>query len=141
MRAAALAKAAEKKGRALTAEETAELDKKMAEAKKMVEAVKKGSKTALTIEFKNESKLVMKADMKISEEALKAAGIGWMKRKALKAALALAPSSQKATYVVEGDLVIIDDGEEQDTLQLSADGKRLSGKFDKKTRFTLTRTK
>ena len=79
--------------------------------------------------------------MKISDDAMKAAGIGWLKRKAMKAALAVAPSSNKATYVMKGDLIILDDGEEKDTLRLSSDGKFLYGKFEKDVNFKLTRTK
>ena len=47
----------------------------------------------------------------------------------------------KATYVVKGDLIILNDGEEKDTLRLSSDGKYLSGKFEKDINFKLTRTK
>lgn len=141
IRTAALSKAEEKKGRKLTDKEIAEVDEQVEQATKMMEALKKGMKTAITVEFKNQNKLVMKADLKISEDVLKSAGISWMKRKALKAALAVAPSSQKGTYVVQDNLVITDDGHEKDTMQLSADGKQLSGKFDKKTKFILTRTK
>ena len=101
----------------------------------------KGMTTAITVEFKTEKNAVMKADVKISDDAMKAAGIGWLKRKAMKAALAVAPSSSKATYVVKGDLIILDDGEEKDTLRLSSDGKFLSGKFEKDVNFKLTRTK
>lgn len=101
----------------------------------------KGMTTAITVEFKTAKDAVMKADIKISEDALKAAGIGWLKRKALKAALAVAPSSDKVTYVVKGDLIIVDDGEEKDTLRLSSDGRYLYGKFEKDVNFKLTRTR
>ena len=76
--------------------------------------------------------------MKIDDEALKAAGVGWVKRKALKAALALAPESSKEPYVVKGNSVIIGKGKDQETFTLSADGKYLTGKADDKN-VTLTR--
>lgn len=136
-----ITKAEKEKGRKLTAEELKELDEKMAEAQAMAKAVKEGMKTEVTVEFKNDKDMVLKADMSISEDALKAAGVSWAKRKLIKAALAVAPTTQKAKYVVKGNLVIMDDGEEKDTLQLSADGKYLSGKMDEKTKFRLTRTK
>ena len=148
IRIAGYAKAKEKTGRELTAEEKAEVDKEVKEAEAKMIAIKKGMKTAITVEFKTEEKAVMKIDMSISEDAMKAAGIGWAKRKAMKAALALAPSSMKATYQVKDNLVIMKDSDgELDTLRLSADGKKLSGILEeggegkKPTKFTLTRTK
>ena len=79
---------------------------------------------------------------KLAEEAMKAAGIGWLKRKAMKAALAVAPSSEKGTYVVKGQQVIMTDSNgEKDTLMLSQDGQYLSGKMDKDTPFKLKRKK
>ena len=147
LRIRAYAKDKEKKGRELTAEEKAEVEKKVQEAQAMMIAIKKGMKTAVTVDFKTENKAVMKMDMSISDDALKAAGVGWLKRKALKAALALAPSTEKATYEVKGNLVIMKDSDgELDTLHLSPDGKKLSGIMEeggmgkKPTKFTLTRT-
>ena len=144
----AYAKAKKEKGRELTAEEKAEVEKEIKEAQAMMIAIRKGMKTAITVEFKSEKKAAMKLDMSISEEAMKAAGVGWAKRKAMKAALALAPSTMKATYQVKGNLVIMKDSDgELDTLHLSPDGKQLSGFLDlddngkQPTKFTLTRTK
>ena len=137
----AVAKAEKEKGRKLTAAELKEVDDKVAEAMKIMEAMRKGLKTEITATFKTDQDLVMKIDMRVSEEALKAAGVGWAKRKAIRAALAVAPSSQKARYVVKGNLVIIRDDEETDTLTLSPDGKYLSGQMDEKTIFKLTRIK
>ena len=142
VRKKAIAKEEEKKGRKLTANEMAEVDKKVEKALVSANAIKKGMKTAVTIEFKDEKKMVLKADKKISDEALKAAGMGWLKRKAVKAAMAIAPSSQKGTYVVVGQQVIMTDGDgERDTMLLSQDGQYLSGKLDAKTPFKLKRTK
>ena len=136
----AIAEGEKKKGRKLTAEETAKIDKELKEKVEEVNAIKKGMKTAITIEFIDDKKIVLKPDIKINDDALKAAGMGWLKRKALKAALAIAPSSEKDTYVVKGNQVIIGTGKDQDAMTLSADGKTITGEMDGK-KFTLTRTK
>lgn len=147
LRTTAYTKFKEKKGRELTAEEIAEVEKQIKDAQNTMIALQKGMKTAITLNFKTEVKAVMKVDMSVSEDAMKAAGIGWAKRKAMKAALALAPSSEKATYQVKGNLVILKDSSgELDTLYLSPDGKKLSGILDNgkgknPQKFTLTRTK
>ena len=132
------AEAEKKKGRKLTAAETAELDKQLKEGKEKAAAVMKAMKTSVSIEFKTANQAVMRLSMKIDDEALKAAGVGWVKRKALKAALALAPESSKEPYVVKGNSVIIGKGKDQETFTLSADGKYLTGKADDKN-VTLTR--
>lgn len=137
----ALVKAEQKKGRQLTAAEKAEVEQKAKEAQQMIIAVRKGMSTAITVEFTTEKNATMKVKMKVSDDVLKAAGIPWLKRKAMKAALAVAPSTMKATYEVKGNLVILNDDGELDTLRLSADRKQLHGTFDKKTPFTLTLTK
>ena len=138
----AIAKEETKKGRKLTAAETAEVDKKVEKALAAANALKKGMKTAVTVEFKDEKKMVLKADIKISDEALKAAGMNWLKHKAMKAAIAVAPSSQKGTYVVKGQQVIMTDSDgERDTMMLSQDGQYLSGKLNAKASFKLKRTK
>ena len=141
IKAEGYAKFEKKNGRQPTAAEKAKLEKEVNEAVAQAKALAKGMTTAITVEFKTAKDAVMKADIKISEDALKAAGIGWLKRKALKAALAVAPSSDKVTYVVKGDLIIVDDGEEKDTLRMSSDGRYLYGKFEKDVNFKLTRTR
>ena len=141
IKAKGYAKFEEKNGRKPTEAEKAKLEKELNEKVAQAKAMAKGMTTAITVEFKTEKNAVMKADIKISDDAMKAAGIGWLKRKAMKAALAVAPSSNKATYVVKGNLIILDDGEEKDTLRLSSDGKYLYGKFEKDVNFKLTRTK
>ena len=135
------AKFEKEKGRKPTAAEKVKLDKEVDEAIAQTKILAKGATTAITVDFKTDKNVVMKADVKVSDDAMKAAGIGWLKRKAMKAALAVAPSSTKATYVVKGNLIIIDDGEEKDTLRLSTDGKYLYGKFEKDINFKLTRKK
>lgn len=134
-----MAKAEKKKGRPLTAEEKTEVKKKAEEARKVAEALMKGTKTAITVTFKTENELSMQMKLQVDEEALKNAGIGWAKRKALKPAIALLPSSQKMKYSVKDNLIICNDGKEKDTLTVSDDGKYLYGKMDEKTKFKLTR--
>ena len=140
-KAEAIAKEEKEKGRKLTDAEKAAVEKKLQEARTKANAVLKSMKTAVTIEFKSESQAVMKMDMQMDDEGLKQAGVNWAKRKMLKALLAMAPSSEKATYVVKGNLVIMDPNDEPDTLRLSDDGKYLYGKFDQKSDIRLTRTK
>lgn len=133
----AIKKAEKKRGRKLTAKELAEINKEVEEAQKMLKALKEGMKTAVTITFKDEKTMVMKADMKIDDEVMKKAGIPWAKRKMMKVAMAVAPS-EKASYERKGNLIIVKDDNEVDTLRLSDDGKYLSGKMDKDTPFRLT---
>ena len=137
-KAEAIAKAEKDKGRQLTDKEKAELDKQTEEAKQMIEAMKEGMVTAISVEFKSETEVVSRTKMKIDEEVLKKAGISWLKRKALKAVIAMAPESEKGTYIVKDNLLIIDPDDKPDTLRLSSDGRQIFGKMDDKTNFTLT---
>ena len=139
-RAELIASTEKEKGRKLTADEMKKVDEKLDEAKKLTQAMTKGMTTSITLEFKSADKCVMKMDVKVKEDVLKAAGMGWAKRKLVRAAMAIAPSSHKATYVVSGNLLILDDGEDKDTLTILANGQKLSGKADDKN-FILTRTK
>lgn len=139
-KADAIKKAEENKKRKLTDAEKAELDKKTEEGLKMAEAIFKGTKTAVTVTFKDDKTVVMKMDMKVDDEGMKKAGIGWAKRKMIHAACAIAPS-EKCKYTVKGNMIITEEGKEKDTMLLSDDGKYLSGKLDKETPFKLTRTK
>ena len=59
-------------------------------------AAKKCMSTAITVEFTSATDLVMRQKTRVDDETLKILGIGWLKRKALKASLALMPESQKA---------------------------------------------
>ena len=136
-----IAEMEKEKGRKLTDAEKAQVEKNIREAQTKANSVMSGIKTEATIEFKTDKDMVMKFDMKVSEEAMKQAGVGWAKRKAMKAILSIAPTTEKAKYVVKGNLVIMDPNDEPDTLRLSDDGKYLYGKFDEKTNFKLTRTK
>lgn len=139
-RAEAVAKGEKKLGRKLNQQELAELDKKIKEGRDMMNALKKGMKTAVTVTFKTDKDLVLNADMKIDDNVMKAAGIGWAKRKMMKLAMAVMPA-QKGKYVVQGNTIYIDEGGgERDTMWLSKDGKQLYGKLDK-NKFVLNRTK
>ena len=130
-----------KKGRKLNATEKADIDKQIAEARQAMVAIKKGIITRIELEFKDARNAVMTMKTSIDDNALKAAGVPWVKRKAMKAALAIAPSSEKCTYRQKGDLIIIEDEKEPDTLRLSSDGKTIYWKMDKKTSYKLTRSK
>lgn len=137
----AIADAEKERGRKLTDKEMVEVREKAEEAKKMAEAIAKGMTTAISVEFKNETDAIYHLKMKIDDNAMKAAGMSWLKRQALKASLALAPESEKGTYSVQGDLVIMTLDGDQDTLRLSPDRTQMFGKMDEKTPFTLTLTK
>ena len=137
----AIAKMEKKKGRELTKEELAMINKKLAEIKKQADAAKKCMSTAITVEFTSATNLVMRQKTRVDDEALKILGVGWLKRKALKASLALMPESQDAKYEVKGNKVIVIDDKDRDTLTISNDGNTLSGIFDKKTKYILKRTK
>lgn len=139
LREDALAKAEAKKGSKLTESEIKELNDRLEEGRKMMEAVKKAVTTAITVEFTSPKDAVVRIHMAIDDNALKLAGVSWMKRKAVKMALAIMPEKHKATYEVKDRMVIFDDGEEKDTMRLSQDNKFLSGTFDGKTPFKLTR--
>lgn len=137
----AIAKIEKEKGRKMTDEEKAEFNKKEPEARKKMNEIMNGMRIGITVEFKSDKQAVMKLDMKMNDEVMKQAGIGWVKRKAMQAAMAVIPSSEKVEYVVKDNLVIFDPDDEPDTLRLSDDGKFIYGKFEKKTDFKLTRTK
>lgn len=136
----AIKKEEEKKKRKLTDKEIAQVEEKVKEGQQMLKAMEQGMKTAITITFKDEKTAIMKMDMKINDKTMKAAGIGWAKRKVIQAACAATPS-EKSKYTVKGNMIIMDDGEGKDTLTLSEDGKYLSGQMDADTPFKLTRTK
>ena len=141
-RAKAIAKVEKKKGRKLTNEEVAKLDAEIKKKLADMEIMKKGMKMAITVEFKDDKNVVLKQDTKVSDDALKVAGYGWLKRKAMKAALAVAPSSQKGTYIVTDNMVIMADKDnEKDTMFISQDGKYLTGQLEKGKPFKLTRVK
>lgn len=141
-KAEGMAKFEKKKGRKMTAEEEAKFDEEIKKTTKQIDAVKNGMKMSITIEFEDSKNLVMRQNTKVSDEAMKVAGIGWLKRKALKVTLAVGPQSAKSTYVVKDNMVILTaEDKEKDTMYVSQDGKYLTGVIDKNIKFKLTRTK
>lgn len=128
-------------GRKLTKAELAKMDKVIKEKGKEIDAAKNCVATAMTVEFTSSTDFVMKQKTKVDDEALKAMGVGWLKRKALKASLAMLPESHKANYEVRGNKVIVINGNDRDTLTLSSDGKTLSGIYNKDTKYVLKRIK
>lgn len=145
MKAKALVKLEEKKGRKLTEAEMKEFNEKIGKEESKLRAMKNGTSMAMTVTFKNDKTAVVKAKMKMTDEAMKAADIGWLKRKALKAAMAVMPAADMP-YIIKGNMVILQDEEGNDTLYISADRKSLSGIYRGKKKsenihYTLARTK
>ena len=139
VRKEAIAKKEKELGRKMKAEELAELDKELKDAMEKAKVASKAVKTAITFTFQDETNAVMNMKMSIDEEALKLIGVSWAKRKAMKAALAIAPENQKCTYVREGNMIITSDEKDKDTLMLSDDGTKLYGAMEKgKKLFILT---
>ena len=139
VRKEAIEKKEKELGRKMKAEELAELDKELKDAMEKAKVASKAVKTAITFTFQDETNAVMNMKMSIDEEALKLIGVSWAKRKAMKAALAIAPENQKCTYVREGNMIITSDDKDKDTLMLSDDGTKLYGAMEKgKKLFILT---
>lgn len=138
-RAKAISNAEKKKGRKLTSEEMAKVDKTIAEARKKAAALKDGISMGITVTFLSDTELKMHNDIRVNDEALKATGMGWLKRKALKASLSVMPKTMKENYIRKGQLIIISPDDDPDTLRLSTDGSQMTGRFDKTTVFTLHR--
>jgi len=145
MKAKALVKLEEKKGRKLTEAEMKKFKELIGKEESKLRAMKNGTSMAMTVTFKNDKTAVVKAKMKMTDEAMKAADIGWLKRKALKAAMAVMPAIDMP-YIIKGNMVILQDEEENDTLYISADRNSLSGIYRGKKKsenihYTLARTK
>ena len=145
MKAKALVKMEKKKGRKLTEAEMKEFNEKIGKEESKLRAMKNGTSMAMTVTFKNDKTAVVKAKMKMTDEAMKAADIGWLKRKALKAAMAVMPAADMP-YIIKGNMVILQDEEGNDTLYISADRNSLSGIYRGKKKsenihYTLARTK
>ena len=145
MKAKALMKMEKKKGRKLTEAEMKEFNEKIGKEESKLRAMKNGTSMAMTVTFKNDKTAVVKAKIKMTDEAMKAADIGWLKRKALKAAMAVMPAADMP-YIIKGNMVILQDEEENDTLYISADRNSLSGIYRGKKKsenihYTLPRTK
>lgn len=142
-----VAEAEKKKGRKLNAAELKKLEEGSKEANAQMQVMAQGTSMAITVEFKSATQAEMKFKMKMSDEAMKMAGMGWVKRQAMKAAMATMPSSETGPYVVKNNLVLFGNEKEgYDTLTISPDGKQLYGFYafgkDKKpVKYTLKRTK
>ena len=93
MKAKALMKMEKKKGRKLTEAEMKEFNEKIGKEESKLRAMKNGTSMAMTVTFKNDKTAVVKAKIKMTDEAMKAADIGWLKRKALKDAMAVMPAA------------------------------------------------
>ena len=141
----AIAENEKKKGRKLTQEEIAKLDKEIAqktgEIKQKAKELENAIVMSMTVEFTTATDAVVKMKGKVDEETLKKFDVGWLKRKAIRMYVSSAPELQKVKYEIQGNKVILIDGKERDTLTLSADGKTLSGVHDKDTKYTLKQTK
>lgn len=140
VRTEAIAKKEKEKGRKLNAAETKEIEEDIKKAKDQMAAAKNSVKMAVSMEFINDKEAVMRMKMSVDEAVLKQAGVSWAKRKAMKAGIALMPSSEKVKYTVSGNNIIIPDDKKPDTLRISDDGKYITGKMDE-IQFKLTRTK
>jgi hypothetical protein len=145
-KAKAVAEAEKKKGRKLNAKEKQELEAEMKKVTDMSKALQQGTIMGITVEFKTAQQASMKAKIHVSDDALKKAGMGWVKRKAFQAAMAMSPTA-KMTYSVKGNKVICcEDKNDCDTFYISPDGKQLTGIFvdqksKQKIQFTLARKK
>ena len=145
MKVKALEKMEKKKGRKLTEAEMKEFNEKIGKEESKLRAMKNGTSMAMTVTFKNDKTAVVKAKIKMTDEAMKAADIGWLKRKALKAAMAVMPAADMP-YIIKGNMVILQDEEGNDTLYISADRNSLSGIYRGKKKsenihYNLARTK
>ncbi len=145
MKAKALMKMEKKKGSKLTEAEMKEFNEKIGKEESKLRAMKNGTSMAMTVTFKNDKTAVVKAKIKMTDEAMKAADIGWLKRKALKAAMAVMPAADMP-YIIKGNMVILQDEEGNDTLYISADRNSLSGIYRGKKKsenihYNLARTK
>ena len=140
LRLAAYQEERKKRGRELTEEEKQNVNKKIDEEMELLKHLETAMKVAIKVEFKSESDLIMYMKVTIDEEILKKAKVSWTKRKAIKAALALAPQKEKDTYIRQNNLIIVGKAKDTDTLKLSDDGKYIYGTFEKNKPFRLVRS-
>ena len=139
LRAEAIAKLEEKKGRKLTDAETESIDLQLDEELEKAKLQKASTTMSLTITFTRDNELSIKPQKKIDEEVLKQAGLNWIKRKSMVVTTVLPTKSNKITFFRKGNLIITKT-ETPDTLQMSEDSKFLYGKFND-IPFSLPRTK
>lgn len=132
-------------GRKLTNEEMKKIDAEMKNQPKELSVVEKGTKMSMKLSFTNATEMKMTAKMSMTDEAMKAMGISWVKRKAFKAMMAMMPS-EDVNYTIKNNLLIYTESGQKDTLRISPDGKHLYGVYRDKEKgkdfkYTLTRTK
>ena len=139
LRAEAICKLEEKKGRKLNAAEMGSIDSELDEKLEKAKLKRASTSMSLTITFTRDNELAMKPNEKIDDEVLKQAGLNWIKRKSLMVTSMMTTKSNKVTFFRKGNQIITK-AETPDTLQISEDGKFIYGKFDG-IPFTLTRTK
>lgn len=139
LRAEAICKLEEKKGRKLNAAEMGSIDSELDEKLEKAKLKRASTSMSLTITFTRDNELAMKPNEKIDDEVLKQAGLNWIKRKSLMVTSMMTTKSNKVTFFRKGNQIITK-AETPDTLQISEDGKFIYGKFDG-IPFMLTRTK
>ena len=139
LRAEAICKLEEKKGRKLNAAEMESIDSELDEKLEKAKLKRASTSMSLTITFTRDNELAMKPNKKIDDEVLKHAGLNWIKRKSLMVTSMMTTKSNKVIFFRKGNQIITK-AETPDTLQISEDGKFIYGKFDG-IPFTLTRTK
>lgn len=139
LRAEAICKLEEKKGRKLNAAEMESIDSELDEKLEKAKLKRASTSMSLTITFTRDNELAMKPNKKIDDEVLKHAGLNWIKRKSLMVTSMMTTKSNKVIFFRKGNHIITK-AETPDTLQISEDGKFIYGKFDG-IPFTLTRTK
>ena len=139
LRAEAICKLEEKKGRKLNAAEMGAIDSELDEKLEKAKLKRASTSMSLTITFTRDNELAMKPNEKIDDEVLKQAGLNWIKRKSLMVTSMMTTKSNKVTFFRKGNQIITK-AETPDTLQISEDGKFIYGKFDG-IPFMLTRTK
>ena len=61
---------------------------------------------AITAEFTSPTDIVLKQKGTVDENGLKAAGVGWLKRKSLKMALKMAPEAEKEVLETSKRLLV-----------------------------------
>ncbi len=134
----AISKKEKELGRKLTESERTKLNEEVDKDLKTVKALTGSMKMSISVTFKDEKTLIAAQKTSIDDNALKMAGVSWAKRKLMKAAIAMAPEEEKCTYERKGNLIIYTSDGEKDTLTLSNDGTKLTGKIEGKETYVMT---
>ena len=115
-----------------------EMNKKLKEVDQKIPEIK--AKGYAEFEKKNGRKPTDAEKAKLEKEINEKVAQAKAMAKGMTTAITVEFKTEK-NAVMKADLIILDDGEEKDTLRLSSDGKFLYGKFEKDVNFKLTRTK